>query len=424
MSWPSDDAYLDSQPSAHPIMADPFIVDAFSRPVPNISHDFSRVNMDPTFPASTWSASDYQVPTDNTPPWIFGWQQPQQISHTANAGSDRDMSVFPSPYSPPPLGHSMLATNTFGSASTATGLGRTSAAQLTSLEHSPLHNAVAFSDLGSARSLLAAGANPNSAARGGMTPLHYAAYQRNAEAIRLLLDYGANLDAVTDMGRSVLFFAIRNQGHLGSSSDLAAFSGHHHRSETPSHTDEDTMRAIDALYNEPTRWIRLLRSLDKADNNGVTPLMMAAGEGFHQTATLLLERGARPEARDHANHTALRYAARNGHRDLVRLLLLADPAVSSERDLSHILKLASKNFTARRHSQGGHEGQAPGPSWDSWPASALIAEEMASLCQEMGVLDALLRQARERCKTHVLQLLLGATRQLGAEHRGSGEGAS
>ncbi|KAG7290088.1 hypothetical protein NEMBOFW57_000082 [Staphylotrichum longicolle] len=294
------------------------------------------------------------------------------------------------------------------------------------LDHTPLHNAVVCSDVSSARALLDGGANPNCAARGGMTPLHYAAYQRDIELVKLLLKYGANLDSVTDKGRSVLFFALRNQVH-SASSDMAAYADHGYMRKV-SHTDEDTKAVIDALFDTPTRWNRLLRSLEKADKNGVTPLMIAAGEGFYTTARLLLERGARPEVRDHANHTALKYAARNKHRDLVRLLLLADPAVSWDRDLSHILKLASKNFAARATAAAsaaaghGHEQNAPGRAWDGWSASALIAEEMARRCQEMGVLDALLRLAKQRCKTHVLELLLGATRQLGMEGEGSGAG--
>ena len=440
MPWLSDDPYPEPQPPTHPGLAAPFIVDAFSpRPMLDISHDFSRINMDPTFSPSTWSTSGYQLSTDGTPPWIFGWQQPQHMAHSVERGSDRLLPVFPSHHSPP-MGHALLGVNSFGNTNSVHGLGRAPTTPSGSLDHSPLHNAVAHNDLDSARALLEGGANPNCAARGGMTPLHYAAYQRNAETVKLLLEYGANLDTVTDKSRSVLFFAVRSRGH-SSSSDMAAFSEQDcGPGSASSPTDEDTARVIDALFNSPTRWIRLLRSLEKADNNGVTPLMIAAGEGFHKTATILLERGARPEARDHANHTALKYAARNSHRDLVRLLLLADPAVSSERDLSHILKLASKNFTARATAGHGHghghgqdneeedDDERHAGSWDSWSASALIAEEMARLCREMGVLDNLLRLAKQRRKTDVLGLLLGATRQLGnaaaTERGGSGEGVS
>ena len=280
---------------------------------------------------------------------------------------------------------------------------------LAALDHTALHNAVVCGDFDRVKTLLEAGVNPNCSARGGMTPLHYAACQRNVAIARLLLDYGANLDAMTDQGRSVLFFSLRRQSHSGSN-DTLAYANH-----SVSHTDEDTLVAIKALFNSPTRWTRLLHALGKADKDGTTPLMVAAGEGFFKTASMLLKRGARPGVRDHANHTAHKYAARNNHQGLVRLLLLADPAVSTERDLSHILKLASKNLTVRTatgHVQG--EEDAQGGWWDDChrASSALIADEMVRRCREMGVLDGLLALAEQRRKADVLELLTDAVRRL------------
>jgi hypothetical protein len=401
-------------------MAAGFISDAFSaHGMPEISHGYSRINMGPAFSLSPWSASEYPMPNDGAPPWIFDWQHPQHEAHSLSCASDRNVSVFSSNHSPV-MSHTSLGMSALGNTSPPHGPNRIYDTLLGALDHTPLHNAVVCGDANSVSALLNGGANPNCAARGGMTPLHYAAYQRDIKMVKLLLEYGANLDNVTDKGRSVLFFALRNQSH-SASSDMAAYTDRYRVGNTL-HTDEDTWDVIDALFNGPTRWNRLLRSLERADQNGVTPLMIAAGEGFQKTATLLLERGARPEVRDHANHTALKYAARNKHRDMVRLLLLADPAVSWDRDLSHILKLASKNFTARATTGHGQEHNGQGRSWDSRSASALIAEEMARQCREMGVLDALIQLAKERCKTHVLELLQAATRRLCVEMEGSGTG--
>jgi ankyrin repeat protein len=129
--------------------------------------------------------------------------------------------------------------------------------------------------------------------------------------------------------------------------------------------------------------------------------MVAAEEGFEGTVRLLLRRGARPDLKNHAGHTALMYAASTNHRELVRLLLEADPGIL-DRDLSHLLKLASKNFTPRTATDGVF-------------TPSLIAEEMVRLGREMGLLGGLLALARQRGKVNVLQLLYRAIKQLDME---------
>jgi ankyrin repeat protein len=314
------------------------------------------------------------------------------------------------------MGHIMLNINAFTNPSTTHAPSRNPETPFYVLNHDPLINAVYQTDLDRATALLAGGANPNCAARGGMTALHLAASQGNVEMVKALLDHGANLDAMTDRRESVLLFAVRGQVHMGSRGMLA----HANHSHAKSHhrTDDDTVRIIKALFDSDTRWFRLLRSLDKVDQDGVSPLMLAVENGFEKTATMLLERGAKPDLRDHANHTALRYAARNSHRHLVRMLLRADPTVSWERDLSHILKLASKNFTARTVMTDHSPGEDVQTGW--WDvshrsASALIAEEMVRLCREMGLMDGLLRLAEQRRKTNVVELLSDAMRRLDME---------
>ncbi|KAK3902940.1 ankyrin repeat-containing domain protein [Staphylotrichum tortipilum] len=397
-SWPAEDAYRVEQRPNSPGMAAQFITDAFSA---DVSHGLPRANMGTAgFPLHAWLASEYpQAAADGTPSWGFGWQESQHSN----------------------VDHSFLGPHGFAiqSPGPAQELSRIPDTALAVLDHAPLHNAVVYNDLDTVAALLERHANPNCATRGGMTPLHYAAYQRNVDIVRLLLNHKANLDAVTDRGRSVLFFALRNQDHVGDS-DMLAYANLNHTGGA-TYTDEETVRVVDALFNSPTRWARLLHSIKKADKDGVTPLMVAAGEGFQNTATMLLKRGAQPEVRDHANHTALKYAARNNHRDLIRLLLLADPAVSSDCDLSHILKLASKNFTARTTTDPVHGEGGMAYLWDSCHkfTSALVAEEMAQLCHELGVLDDLIRLAEQRRKANVLELLLDAKRKLGLYRSGS-----
>jgi ankyrin repeat protein len=311
------------------------------------------------------------------------------------------------------MGQIMLDINAFTNSSATHAPSRSPETALYVLSLDPLIDAVQHNNLDRAAALLVGGANPNCTARGGITALHSAASQGNAEMIKLLTDHGANLNAMTDKRESVLLFAVRGRDHPGSTAVLA--HADHNHPISPHHSDEDAVRTLKALFGSPTRWIHLLRSLDKVDQDGVSPLMLAVENGFEKTATMLLKRGARPDVRDHANHTALWYAARNNHRNLVRLLLLADPAVSADRDLSHILKLASKNFTAGATTTDhgrGEDGQAGWWGISHTSASALIAEEMVRVCRDMGVMDGLLRLAEQRRKGNVVELLLDAMGRL------------
>jgi ankyrin repeat protein len=306
-----------------------------------------------------------------------------------------------------------------------------------SLGDSPLHDSVIEGNASQTRILLEAGANPNCTVLGGVTPIHCAAFQRNIEHVSILQEYGANLSAVTDKGQSILLFAVKRR--MIGVSDMLSSHSHTKQNIEPKaselHTDDATLAVINALYDSPAGWPRLLQSLNQPDKDGVTPLMLAAEAGFIKTVTMLLQRGARPDLRDHVGYTALKYAASGGHRDLVRLLLEADVRVQ-EHDLSHLLKLGSKNLTTTAaacpspsttttspvyHVHGN--GKDGGGWWERRrkcdgemeeerddDSSATIAEEMVKLLREMGVgvLEGLIRLAEQKRKLGVLEALLAA----------------
>ncbi len=59
--------------------------------------------------------------------------------------------------------------------------------------------------------LLGSGANVNSVNRMGETALWNAVYHRNPETVRILLDYGANIDKKTLNHAKTMFFGIKNR---------------------------------------------------------------------------------------------------------------------------------------------------------------------------------------------------------------------
>lgn len=76
----------------------------------------------------------------------------------------------------------------------------------------PIHAAVARRDLAMVRLLLERGADANAVQSGGFTPLHGAAGEGSNEIVELLLASGANRDQLTDDGRSAAAIA-RERGH-------------------------------------------------------------------------------------------------------------------------------------------------------------------------------------------------------------------
>ncbi len=274
--------------------------------------------------------------------------------------------------------------------------------------HGDLHIAVIYSIASEVERLLKSGHNPNFAAPGGMTPLHYAAITGDLEIISLLEKHGANIDAVSDDGRSVLFFAICSTDRL-----LGTKVPHLAETQLTSlhKTDAQAKAVIEALFGSPYGWPRLPRSLAKADNSGMTPLMAAAEQGFIRTTTMFLERTARPDAKDHKGYTALKYAVRGDSRDLVRLLLEADERVQN-KDIGHMVKLGTRNLPARQNPEGlqslsntpryaPEDYQNSGVDYDS----IVLADEMACLYAKMSVLEDVINLARRQGQEVVYRCL-------------------
>jgi ankyrin repeat protein len=109
----------------------------------------------------------------------------------------------------------------------------------------------------------------------GRTPLDYAAYRRDGVAARVLLDFGADPNAMDKTGMTPLMFAAEN-GDTGMTNILL-----------------DGKASID---------------LARGGNNKETALMKAAQKGSSDVVRALLKAGADPIMTDAFNKTALKYA--------------------------------------------------------------------------------------------------------------------
>lgn len=153
----------------------------------------------------------------------------------------------------------------------------------------PLHQASVTGQTAICSVLLDAGAQVDAVDKEKNTPLHYAATIGKVDTIKLLIKEGANVDAKQEKGMTPLHWAC-HKGH-----------------------DAAVKILLDAGADED----------DKAAG-GATPLCCAASRGHFGCAKVLLKRGADPnlaaDSWDGGSGTPLQLARSHGHKDVVALL--------------------------------------------------------------------------------------------------------
>ncbi len=138
------------------------------------------------------------------------------------------------------------------------------------------------------RSLLDRGADVNAAQGDGMTGLHWAAKYGNAEMAAMLIGAGANPEAVTRLGEHTPLHVASTAGHASVVSVLVEAGADANASTT----------------------------------TGATPLHFAAASGSGEAVEVLLARGAEPDAREPQwGQTPLMFAAAADRVDAITALL-------------------------------------------------------------------------------------------------------
>jgi ankyrin repeat protein len=153
---------------------------------------------------------------------------------------------------------------------------------------SPLADAAQRGDRDAVRTLLKQKADVNAAQGDGMTALHWAAVQSDAEMAQALIDAGAEVKAATRVGAvTPLALACTNGNAV----------------------------IVEAL-------LKAGANVNSAETDGATVLMNAAASGSIDALKALLAHGADVNARERAHgQTALMFAAAKNRADAVRLLL-------------------------------------------------------------------------------------------------------
>jgi ankyrin repeat protein len=194
---------------------------------------------------------------------------------------------------------------------------------------SDVANAAQSKDAAAVRKLIKEGADVNGAQGDGMTALHWAALNGDAELASMLLYAGANVGAKTRIGGYTPLHLAAQIGNANVIAPLVAAGA----------------------------------SVSVATATGATALMQAAHSGSTDAVRILIENGADPNVTETANgQTALMFAAAADRVDVVKLLI----ARGADLHLtSRVQDFASLTMTNDADQNGVPRPQAPrGPGPD------------------------------------------------------------
>jgi uncharacterized protein len=171
------------------------------------------------------------------------------------------------------------------------------------------------------RELLSTGADVNAAQVDGMTALHWAVYNDDAETAGLLVRSRANVNAANRYGVPPLFLACTN----GSATlvRLLLDAGANANASLPG--GETVLMTAARVGNLEAVKALLARGANPnaQERRDQTALMWAAAEGHATVVQALIEAGSTTNATLTSGFTPLFFAVREGHIDVVRVLLQA-----------------------------------------------------------------------------------------------------
>lgn len=124
--------------------------------------------------------------------------------------------------------------------------------------------------------------------------------------------------------------------------------------------------------------------MEAKDNYGSTPLIRAAKNGHLQIVDLLLRARANVDEKDWKGNTAQFYAAQEGHRDVEALLVSTREIVKSSMEqqqmLKHTLTEKEKELNSMRHEMLKYKEMFEKEQRRSQQIGTLLFTALASLC--------------------------------------------
>jgi ankyrin repeat protein len=178
--------------------------------------------------------------------------------------------------------------------------------------YTEMHSAAAIGDIEKIKSLIKSGLNVNARSHVDETPLHFAALNNHPECVEFLAAI-AEVNAQDKSGQTPLLLSI-------DSCDIS----------------EKTVRALVAAG----------ANVNIGNDNGISPLHMAAGHGSPHCAEILLQAGASVNAVDKDGDTPLLIASKCGHDECVSILLKhkADISIKDSKGWSALICSANAGY--------------------------------------------------------------------------------
>ncbi|KAJ6789768.1 hypothetical protein PWT90_06473 [Aphanocladium album] len=197
------------------------------------------------------------------------------------------------------------------------------------VKETPLHAASSRGNAEIVKLLLERGGTLEARDREGDTPLSIAAFKTNESIVRLLLDAGADYETRDNGGRTPLFLAANSD--CGSIIRMLLDAGADMEARDDGGSTPLSVGSYRGHVDAVTLLLQNGADTEATNTDKRTPLMFAALEGKSAVVELLLEnrdgtRRACPDSRDMYGQTALSFAVRMRHQDIVNMLLASGTA--------------------------------------------------------------------------------------------------
>jgi ankyrin repeat protein len=177
-------------------------------------------------------------------------------------------------------------------------------------DYIPLHFATKSKQEEVVKLLISYGADVNAQDETGKPPIFYAVQNDDLKIIEVLLEHGANINARDEHGRTALHFTAMVE--LGE------------RFEVRLHRDPDVTVEIAKLL------LSRGANVNAQTEHGITTLHAASGKGYVKVVEALMQHNADVDSKSESGVTALHFATCNGHIEIVKVLLKFGASIDSK----------------------------------------------------------------------------------------------